>query len=40
MEHQATCGEMTLVNPMIPSSKVKLKYYSYENLCGDFYPED
>ena len=40
MEHQAICWELTLVNPKSASANVKIKFYSYENPCGDLFPED
>ena len=39
-EHSAICGQMTLVNPKIPSNKAKVKFYSYDNPCGDLFPVD
>ena len=39
-EHQAICGELTLVNPRNPSSRVKAKFYSYDNPCGGLQPVD
>ena len=39
-EHQAICGEMTLVNPKDPAHRVRLKFYSYDNPCGNLFPEN
>ena len=39
-EHQAICGELTLVNPKVPENRAKIKFYSYANPCGEFFPED
>ena len=37
-EHEAECGEMTLVNPQQPQEKHKVRFYAYENPCGKFFP--
>ena len=39
-EHEAVCGEMTLVNPRQPGEKHKVRFYSYANPCGPFFPTD
>ena len=39
-EHQAEYGEMTLVNPKNPQGKHKIRFYSYNNPCGEFFPTD
>ena len=39
-EHEAECGEMTLVNPKCQQEKHHVRFYSYENPCGEFFPTD
>ena len=39
-EHDAVCGELTLVNYKQPGEKHTIRYYSYENRCGPFFPTD
>ena len=39
-EHEATCGELTLVNPKQPGERHKIRFYAYENPCGPFFPTD
>ena len=39
-EHEAICGEVTLVNPRVTTEKHKVRFYGYDNPCGPFFPED
>ena len=39
-EHQAICGELTLVHPKEPGSRVRVKFYAYDNPCGNLFPEN
>ena len=39
-EHEAICGELTLINPKQPSERHKIRFYAYENPCGPFFPTD
>ena len=39
-EHDAICGEMTLSNPKQPTEKHKVRFYAYDNPCGQFFPVD
>ena len=39
-EHDAICGELTLVNPKQPGERHKIRFYAYENPCGPFFPTD
>ena len=39
-EHEAMCGELTLINPKQLGEHHKISFYAYKNPCGPFFPTD